>query len=84
MNWKKEIIEECERYNEDTSSLVYTISDEELNKEFDSGYGMGEGCMFTAWSTNRVYFPVVYDGSEWVGSAPRNPCEESCRHVGGQ
>ena len=50
---------------------------------FDSGYGLPEGEPFTLWTSRRVYFPVQYDGSEFAGSAPRNPCAEKTRHVGG-
>lgn len=61
-----------------------TLTEEEMDVDFADGYGMSEGKPFTAWSETRVYFPVVYDGAEWVGSAPRNPCGEACRHFGGQ
>lgn len=30
----------------------------------------------------QVYFPVVYDGSEWLGSAPRDPERRGQEHVG--
>jgi len=55
-----------------------------LDEEFCSGFGGSEGCSFTLWTKNRVYFPVVYDGSEWASSVPRNPCNEATRHVGGE
>lgn len=38
---------------------------------------------FLAWTPTRVYFPVKYDGGEWVESAPRNPCDEHQYPVGG-
>lgn len=60
-----------------------TLSNEELELPFDSGYGCINGKPFTLWTQTRVYFPVVYDGSEWVASVPRNPCDEACEHVGG-
>lgn len=76
-NWKKEL----NRYNDE---IVHcTLSEEELNKEFDSGYGGEEGKPFTAWSEMWVYFPVCYDGSEWVERAPRHICDYVCDHVGG-
>lgn len=53
------------------------------NAPFDSGYGLEEGAAILAWSETRVYFPVCYDGSEWIGSAPRNPQPSGQRHVGG-
>ena len=48
--------------------LWCTLSEEELNKEFDDGYGGHSGAAFTAWSKNWVYFPIVYDGAEWIGN----------------
>ena len=50
---------------------------------FDAGYGAEEGVAFTAWSENYVYFPINYDGAEWVGHAPRNPCDIKMEHQGG-
>jgi len=50
---------------------------------FYPGYGRPEGIPFTLWTHKRVYFPVQYDGSEWVTSVPRDPCEEVTSHVGG-
>jgi hypothetical protein len=64
--------------------MVTTLTEDGLNREFNDGYGGSEGEPFTAWGEKYVYFPVVYDGAEWVGSAPRNPCDEKCSHVGGE
>ena len=50
--------------------------------EFDSGYGRSEGCHFTAWGHKYVYFPAVYDGSEWMSFVPRNPCLHATEHIG--
>lgn len=79
-NWK-ELIANCADGDE---IIVCTLSDDELLKEFNSGYGGSEGKPFTAWSKKYVYFPVVYDGAEWVGRAPRNPCDEATNHQGGE
>ena len=68
----------------DDKIIAYTLSDKELDVEFDDGFGGSEGKPFTAWSYDYVYFPVVYDGAEWVGRAPRNPCPEATEHMGGQ
>ena len=57
---------------------------EELLKEFDGGFGCSEGEPFTLWTTNRVYFPVVYDGAEWCASVSRNPDGKPTYHIGGQ
>lgn len=54
-----------------------------INYDFDSGYGGVEGFSFTAWTKDRIYFPAQYDGSEWIASVPRNPCDEVTYHIGG-
>ena len=41
------------------------------------------GVPFTAWTKDRVWFPAMYDGNEWAASAPRNPCDEITKHIGG-
>ena len=64
--------------------VACTLTEEEMGAEFDNGYGWSEGKPFTAWTEKRVYFPIVYDGAEWVGSAPRNPCSEATNHQGGE
>lgn len=57
---------------------------EVFDVEFDDGYGGHNGPRFTVWTKKRVYFPVVYDGAEWVSSVPRDPCDECTAHVGGE
>ena len=80
-NWRK-MIKDVLPVGE--TIIACTISDEELDREFDTGYGGSEGDPFTAWSENWVFFPICYDGAEWVGRAPRNPCDISMIHQGGQ
>ena len=63
--------------------LVNTLTEEEMDVEFDGGFGLVKGRPFTAWSENFVYFPIEYDGQESIGSAPRNPCDYVSRHQGG-
>ena len=47
-------------WNENLSDLISnTITDYEMQNDFDEGYGIEEGKPFTAWSTNRVYFQYV-------------------------
>ena len=82
-NWSEMLKCAFECNGDDFSKMATTLTRQELNQEFDSGYGGTEGAPFTAWGEKRVYFPVCYDGSEWVGSAPRNPCDEKCLHQGG-
>ena len=83
-NWKELIQHEMKKQGETFEDLVEcTLNDEELVVEFDNGYGGEEGKPFTLWTNNRVYFPVVYDGSEWVGSVSRNPDGKPTYHLGG-
>jgi hypothetical protein len=83
-NWKELISFEMKYNNESFDDVVFTtLSEEDLLKKFDSGYGMPEGCPFTLWTKNRVYFPVTYDGAESVQSVPRNPSSDKSGHFGG-
>lgn len=82
--WHALIKDEMKRRGETFGQLVgCTLSEEQLHEEFDAGYGEEKGANFTAWTANRVYFPVGYDGAEWCGSAPRNPSGEATEHQGG-
>ena len=68
--WRKEI-SKCAG---DDKIVFCTLTEKELDAEFDNGIGAPCGVPFTAWSAKWVYFPVVYDGSESVYRVPRNPC----------
>lgn len=84
MNWEQELRDMFEENGDDFSKMTTTLSEDELKAEFNDGYGSVEGAPFTAWGENFVYFPLCYDGSEWVGSAPRNPCDKKLKHQGGR
>lgn len=72
------------RCQEDDSAVVAIAPDEgTLAVEFYAGYGGTDGLPVLIWSETRVYFPVCYDGAEWMGSAPRNPTKDGQSHVGG-
>ena len=81
--WRKQLILACQGTGDKFEDLITTLTEEELDIEFDNGFGGEEGLPFTAWSENFVYFPVMYDGSEWVGVVPRNPCDIKVEHMGG-
>lgn len=81
--WRKEISFAAERADDDGTLRACTLTEEQLDLVFDAGWGGTNGIPFTAWTETRVYFPIVYDGSEWAGSAPRNPCDEPTGHQGG-
>lgn len=81
--WRELIKDETDARNNDVI-IASTLTEEQLDQQFDDGYGGSEGIPFTAWSETRVYFPVVYDGKEWVGSLPRNPSDEVTYYQGSQ
>lgn len=60
-----------------------TLDDRDLNRKFDNGYGAEQGKPFTAWTKDRVYFPICYDGAEWCGSVSRTPDGMPTQHQGG-
>ena len=85
--WRDRISYAMEEHGEtldDVTGAAPAISAGWLDVEFDDGWGRAEGAPFTLWTSRRVYFPVVYDGSEWAASVPRRPCREITDHVGGQ
>lgn len=83
-NWKTLLEEALHLMGESWSDVVSnTMTEEQMMKKFDDGYGGTEGIPFTVWTTNTVYFPVCYDGSEWVGCASRNPDGKPTAHQGG-
>ena len=84
--WRELILEHMkERGDEWGPSTICTLDDEGLDEKFYSGFGGSEGKPFTLWTDKRVYFPVVYDGAEWVGSAPRFPdLADVTKHIGGE
>ena len=77
--WRKEITERMiQNDDKDINNYVTTLSEEELDTEFD------KGCLpFTLWTTWYVYFPIECDGSEWCGSVERNPTSNPTWHQGG-
>lgn len=71
------------RIDMDWSAIIAcTLTDEELDVEFDDSYGISRGKAFTAWTEELVLFPAVYDGEEWVEAVPRNPSDLATQHVG--
>lgn len=82
--WRKEL-EEARRGAGDQSEIV-AVSPHEgvLDVPFDGGYGSACGPAVLVWTAVNVYFPVVYDGAEWLASAPRNPQPDGQGHAGGE
>jgi hypothetical protein len=85
VTWRELITKTMSRFDENFEDVVHSVSENDnwLDINFDNGYGLAEGQPFTLWTKNRVYFPVQYDGSEWVESVPRNPNQEVKSHIGG-
>lgn len=85
VNWKTLLVEAMEKRGETLTDIESnTMSEDEMLKEFDCGFGGSNGIPFTVWTKNAVYFPAVYDGAEWVDSVSRNPDGEPTQHIGGQ
>ena len=82
--WRIELQSACKATKDNFDDLIMTLSEKGLDTRFDDGYGGSKGVPFTAWSNNWVYFPAVYDGSEWVAWVPRNPCDKKTNHIGGE
>lgn len=82
-SWEEMLKEAFKDDGEDFDKMICTLSKDALKKRFDTGYGGTEGEPFTAWGEKWVYFPICYDGAEWVGHAPRNPCDIAMGHQGG-
>ena len=89
--WEEMIVQEMKTNDEDwrnIKSIEIERADGEsvevaLNRQFDRSYGLTEGRRFCIWTTHFVYFPICYDGSEWVGSVSRNPNGRPIGHQGG-
>lgn len=83
-NWKLMLDEVLEENGESWEDVeANTMTEEEMNQDFDSGYGGTEGCPFTIWTNKTVYFPICYDGAEWVGYVSRHPDGKPTDHQGG-
>ncbi len=79
-NWNKLIKEAAG----DDKIIACTLTEKELRVWFKDGSGGTEGKPFTAWSRRYVYFPVIYDGIEWVNRVPRVISMEATKHIGRQ
>lgn len=83
-NWKTQLSLALKERGESWADVeANTMSEAEMLEEFYAGFGGINGCPFTVWTKNTVYFPIRYDGSEWVGSVSRNPDGEPTAHQGG-
>lgn len=79
--WRELITNEFECAGESWEDVVAcTLSEAELDVEFNEGWGEAEGKPFTLWTKKRVYFPTEYDGSEDVASVSRDPDGKPTMH----
>jgi len=84
VTWRELLTEAMAKNNESFSHVMdNTMTDEEMDVQFDGGFGCINGIPFTTWTTDFVYFPICYDGREWVGCVARNPNGEPTKHQGG-
>ena len=85
--WRKLISSGLEKNGEAWADVVaMTLSEDELDIEFDAFYNSIEGTPFYLWTENYVYFSAQYDGEEWCSSVPRHPNPRQVtklKHVGG-
>ncbi len=79
-SWYELLEEAMERDGENFVKRKCTLSEKELKVKFDNDYGETKGDSFTAWGEHWVYFPLQYDGMEYIGHAPRHPCEIAMDH----
>lgn len=80
ISWR-ELLRNARSNANDKSDIVYcNVSEDVMNKKFDNGWGATEGEPFTVWSETHVYFPLEYDGAEYVGYAPRFPNDDPMSH----
>jgi hypothetical protein len=83
LSWTHAIEDVMAGHGESWAEVVAcTLSERELDDEFDPSYGHVRGRPFGVWTVARVYFPVSYDGAEYVASVPRDP-SGPIRHIGG-
>jgi len=83
-NWKEMMDKKLKENGEAWEDVeANTMTEADMDKKFDSDFGDTEGCPFTVWTKNSVYFPICYDGAEWVGRVSRNPDGIPTSHQGG-
>ncbi len=68
-NWKAILKKKCAG----DTIIACTLSNTELNLEFDNRLGHTNSVQFNAWSKNYVYSSDDYDRTNRIVRAPRNP-----------
>jgi hypothetical protein len=81
--WRELFAEALEWANETWEDIESsTLTDTQLDTRFNNDYGGEMGSPFTVWTFQRVYFPCIYDGRQWVGSVVRHPNGKPTQHIG--
>ena len=82
--WRELISCAMERHGDAWGNVEFnTMDDSAMDRQFNDDYGATQGCAFTVWTRDYVYFPLCYDGAEWAGSVRRNPGAFATEHQGG-
>lgn len=77
-SWKELIERQMESSGESFSDIIYcTLSIEELSETFECDYGCENGKPFFAWTEKYIYFPLAYDGYQFVRHVPRSPVDNA-------
>jgi hypothetical protein len=82
--WRKELELAFQEHDDNFENVIDFApkGDEWLNYYFDDYSKTIEGSSFTIWTKKRVYFPILVDGIESVGSVARYPDEKAINHIG--
>lgn len=83
ITWREALAEAMRSRDDPGPVEAYAPDETAFDVEFDDGWGSANGPSVLAWTECHVYFPVCYDGAEWMASAPRNPQPDGQWHVGG-
>jgi len=84
ITWRRRLVEARATAQDETPVLAVAPDEATLDIEFTAGYGAEKGPAVLVWSERFVYFPVCYDGAQWLGSAPRDPVSQAQPHVGSE
>lgn len=80
VTWRELILDALAEHGETFEDVVAnTMNDADMDKGFDNS--SAEGCPFTLWTNNRVYFPTEYEGAVGVESVSRHPDGKPTHHV---
>ena len=82
--WRKLLEYAFEDYNDSFDNVIdFALSNKDwLDYYFDDYSKKIEGTPFTIWTKTRVYFPIIIDNVESVGSVARYPDGMANYHFG--